>query len=200
MSLLRTLRIWYRRNLPEWFRGIFFWGVLIFFAIVGDIALLYILAILTASNLIEWKTVISFLAVEVLAAVVARMLGIGKESYEETLYRRLRLEEFKARMLPRYAHLEVVLLKGEEEEYPEYPKSTYYIINIETRTAYWVRELYCTMMQDEIIRRRVFPDARSLMDYLREVNVKVEQRLAESIELQPLPKLPDTSSTNSPPS
>jgi hypothetical protein len=200
MNLARALRIWYKRNFPQWLRGIIYWVVLIFFAIVGDVALLYFLTILTAFNLIDWKTVISFLAVEVLAVVLARMMGIGRESDEEALYRGLRLEELKAAMLPRYAHLEVVCLKGEEEEYPEYPKSQYYIINREKRSAYWVSPLYCSLMQDEIIKHRIFPNVSSLMDYLTELKLKVEPRMAESFELESLPK-PEgssSSSTNSP--
>jgi hypothetical protein len=184
MNLVRTIRIWYKKHFPLIARRIIRWIITIFLAIVGDFALLYLLSILTTLNLIDWKTVVSFLAVEVLAAVVARLIGIGQESDDEIRYRKLRLASFRERLVPRYGHLEIVCLRGEEDEYPEYPHSQYYVINVCYVTAYWVNRDLCELMQEGVIRRRVFREAVELTDYLAKNKITVEKRYPEGDELQ----------------
>jgi hypothetical protein len=194
MNLTRAFRIWRKKHISPLLRRIIYWVVLLALAIVGELALLYFLTALTAVNLIDWKTVTSFLAVEVLAAVVARMLGLGKESDEETRYRRMRLAQLTNDMVPHYAHLEVVCLKDEEEEYPEYPKSQYYIRNSDRHTAHWVPPTYCGLMQDGIIKCQIFPNARSLLDYLEQRKVFLLHKYPEGYELEPSPSPPPSSS------
>jgi hypothetical protein len=183
MNPARTLRILYRR-LPRILQFIIHWGVLIVLATIGDYTLLYILSILTSLKLIEWSTVISFLAVEVLAVVIARLLGIGQESEEEKKYRRLRLAALMGGLVPRYEHLLVLCLKGEEKEYPEYPKSQYYVLNTRTKIAYWADLFLCDLMQETAMKRQVFSCASQLAEYLERSEVKLEKRYPEGDELQ----------------
>jgi hypothetical protein len=183
MNLRRALRIWYRRR-PRIVQQIAYWAFLTVSAIAGDIALLNLLSILTSLKLIDWNTVISFLAVEVLAAVVARLLGIGQESEEEKRYRRLRLAALIGGLVPRYWHLQVLCLKGEENEYPEYPKSQYYILNTRTKFAYWADPFLCDLMQENAIKRQILPCSSQLTDHLEKNKIKLEKRYSEGDELQ----------------
>jgi hypothetical protein len=86
--------------------------------------------------------------------------------------------------------LEIVCLRGEEDEYPEYPKSLYYIINLESGRAFWVDSTYCDLARDKIITRKIFSTSEALKQYLAKgtVNIILENRYAQGVELQPLPK------------
>lgn len=125
--------------------------------------------------------------VELLAAIVARMLGVGRESPEETSYRRLQLASLREELVPKYGHLEIVCLKGEDEEYPEYPKSKYYVVNTDTLLAYRADNFLCDLMREGVIRREIFDNITSLESYLTKKTYVPQNRYHEGDELLALP-------------
>jgi hypothetical protein len=185
MDIARALRIWYRKRLSSTVRLLIYRVTVLALIIIAEIALIFIAADLTSLKLIDWTIVISFFAVELLAVIVARMLGVGKEPEDEVSYRKLQLASLRESLMPKYGHLEIVCLRGEDEEYPEYPKSVYYVINSGTLSAYWSDRFLCDLMQDGVIKHQVFDDAASLEKHLAKIKVTPKKRYPEGDELQP---------------
>jgi hypothetical protein len=191
MSLTRTVRIWYKRNFSPSVRNIIYQATILGLIVTVEIFLIFIAATLTSLRLIDWTIVVSFFVVELLAAIVARMLGVGRESEEEASYRRLHLASLKEGLVPKYGHLEIVCLKGEDEEYPEYPKSVYYVINSDKQCAYWADRFLCDLMREGVMRREIFGNSTLLEAYLAKGGYTIEKRYPERDELQEMPPLPD---------
>jgi hypothetical protein len=165
------------RQIPRPIRLVLRWLVIIAAAIVGDFALLFFLSALTSAHLIDWTTVISFLAVELLAAVIAKLLGIGEESEGQRSYRTLRMAALKDQLLLRYAHLHVVCLKDEDEEAPpEYPESNYYVVNVLTGIGYWAFIYIYDLVEQGVITFTEFKSSSELQEWLKESKVRIESK------------------------
>src|SRR4030067_146151 len=68
------------RNLPKLGRWVIRWIGILLAAIVFDYFLVVLLASLTSINVIDWRTVVSLVMVEVFAVVFAKLVGIGEPS------------------------------------------------------------------------------------------------------------------------
>jgi hypothetical protein len=186
MNLRRLVRRGYRR-IPKIIRRALKLIATVAFAIGFDIGLLYFLGVLTSLNLIDWKTVFSFLAVEVLAVVIARLMGVGQESESEKRYRRLRMAAAKARLVPQYAHLTAPYVKNEESE-PEYPESQYFIVNAESSTGYWAAPHIYDLVEEGVILRHTFDNESKLRQFLNDNKITISPRYPIADELRLLQK------------
>jgi hypothetical protein len=186
MNIGKKVRRNYRR-IPEIVRRIFKAFAILAFAVVFDVGLLYFLGVLTSLNLIDWKTVFSFLAVEVLAAVIARLMGVGQEPESVQRYRRMRMAAAKAQLVPRYAHLQALHMRAEESE-PEYPESQYFIVNTETSTGYWAAPYIYDLVEEGVISAAKFDNESKLREYLNTSKITIANRYPVDDELQLLEK------------
>jgi len=185
-----NIRRWVRRNyrrIPKIIRRALKLIAAVVFAIGFDIGLLYFLGVLTSLNLIDWKTVFSFLAVEVLAVVIARLMGVGQESESEKRYRRLRMAAAKARLVPQYTHLTALYVKNEESE-PEYPESQYFVVNAESSTGYWAAPYIYDLVEEGVIARHTFDNESKLRQFLNDNKITISPRYPVGDELRLLQK------------
>jgi hypothetical protein len=158
------------RRLPKLLRTLVYWAFFILVAGIGDYFLIYILASLTSQKLIDWRTVLSFLVVEVLAAVIAKLLKVGQESDSEQRYQRILMASSKAQLVPQFAHLQALYLESEEFGI-EYPDSQSRIVNTKTKIGYWVPSYIDDLVQEEIIQVIKFKEKAKLEEYLKNNNI-----------------------------
>lgn len=182
------------RKTPKLLRSFVKWSVIIAIALWGDIALLLLLGTLTASNLINWNTVISFLVVELLAATIAKLFKIGGPSEAEEKNQKIAFAASKAQ----FSHLLIVFISGEGYN-NDYPYSHYRVVNTRTKLCYYVPSILEPLVEEEtilneikkknekewenylnenrFIDKRKFPDNEELGVWTNEAPVQKEEAL-----------------------
>jgi hypothetical protein len=188
MGTRHRLVLGYRKHVPKWVRIGLRTLAILPLAFAVDVGFIYLVASLTQLKLINWETVISFGAVEVLAVALAKILKIGEESEEEKRYRNLRSAVLRLQLVPLYGRLLVVRTKFEETA-PEYPESEYYVINTRTKIAYWADYEFDALVKEGILKEEVFEDGAKLKATLNERHIKIEPRYSEGNELFPASKI-----------
>lgn len=175
----RLLR-YYRKKVPKWLRFILYWLGIVILASIGDLALLAFLSALTAQNLINWNTVVSFAVVEVLAAVIAKMFKIGAPSDAEEKNEKIRLAASRAR----FSHLQIVSLENEGYA-DDYPNSHYRIVNTRTKFCYWVPSYLESLVEEETIFQNeiVLKDETQWKNYLQDNGIRDKTKFPSSAEL-----------------
>jgi hypothetical protein len=170
----------YRKKIPKPLRLIVKWGGFIVLAAIADFLILYIATVLTAANLIDWKTVLSFLVVEVLAAVFAKMFRIGEPSVTEEKNQKIALSASRAQ----FSHLLIISL-GNEGHSDDYPDSHYRVVNTNAKVCYWVPAYLEPLVEEEdILNEIVLKDESKWENYLKENRIRDKRNFPSASELE----------------
>lgn len=116
-----------------------------------------------------------------LAAVIAKLLGVGQESEAEEQYRSLRAAATKAGLIPRFSHLETHYVKDEKEL--SYPENKYYVVNTRTKKAYWVPQYISDLDTGGVIQSAEHQTARQLKKYLKKNEITLFNTYPKGNEL-----------------
>lgn len=154
------------KKVPKKIRTILSWVIIIVAAFIFDISLVIFLSYLTQQNLIDWKTFVSLGAVELLAAVLAKLFGIGEPSEAEETYNIIRTASTKARLIPQFSHLKVISTEQDPRD-TNYPYSQYRVINMTTKICYYVPPYINSLVDEEIIEEIKLKDEFAVQAYLK---------------------------------
>jgi hypothetical protein len=172
----------YRKTVPRRLRHAIIFAIQLVVLLFFAIAVLILVEQLTLVHILNWETIVSFGAVELLALALGKLFGIGEESEEQKRYRRLRLASMRMMLVPRYGHLLVVRTEV-EETMPEYPESQYFVVNRDTKFAYRADPFIYDLVQDGIIAEQIYKTDTELQAYLDKNGYKLNPRLPEGSEL-----------------
>lgn len=150
-------------------------------AIAIDYAILYALAFLTNLNLIDWRTVLSFLIAEMLLALLLKLFGFGEESEEAKRYRELRMAITKAKLSSKFGHLEIHYVKDRKELL--YPNESRFVVNTKTSKAYWIPKYLTTLDNEEIINDVEHKSETILKEHMKENKITSFNRYPKGDEL-----------------
>ena len=167
------------RRMPKLARQIIKSIVFVVLATIADFLLLYILTVLTAANLIDWKVVVSFLVVEMLAAVFAKLFRIGGPSETEEKNQKIALSISRAQ----FSHLLVLSLENEGYN-TDYPNSHYRVVNTKTRICYWMPTYLEPLVEEENVLNEIKLDNEEKLErYLKENKLRDANEFPDSSEL-----------------
>jgi hypothetical protein len=170
------------RNLPVWSRRAIQLSLIIVGAIVFDIVLLLLLSILITQQLLDLKTVLSFLAVEVLAAVILRLFGVGQGSEHEETFHRMQIALMKAEVIPKYAHLKIYAVEDDDSLGLD---SDSLIINtkLDPPSAYKIPRYLAVLIEEDVIPVREFDTLDAMRITLDSEDIVTNNRLPTGEEL-----------------
>ena len=170
------------RNLPKLGRWVIRWIGILLAAIVFDYFLVVLLASLTSINVIDWRTVVSLVMVEVFAVVVAKLVGIGEPSDLERTYQTIRIAASKAQSIPQFYHLRAISIENEGHS-RSFPYSRYRIVNTRTKVCYWVPSYIDELIKEEVVQETKLKDKLRMDEYMKTNNLKDESRYPKNDEL-----------------
>jgi len=158
----------YRKQIPKLLRQIIKAIIFVVLAVIADFLLLYILTVLTAANLIDWKVVVSFLVVEVLAALFAKIFRIGGPSETEEKNQKIALSI----SLAKFSHLVILSIEDEGHSY-NYPNSHFRIVNTKAKTCYWIPSFLKSLVEEEdILSELILEDETKWQNYISENGIE----------------------------
>ena len=87
-----------------------------------------------------------------LAAVIAKLIGVGETSEIEERSQTLWIAAYKTLLVPQCSHLRAIYL---EKDGPSinYPYSHYYIVNTKTQFAYFTPNYIDDLVEEDVIQK-----------------------------------------------